>query len=237
MKNEREQTTRRSRCARRPIVDDRTRVFLCDPSHVDRANVEQFVADRFRDEYRAEVAAFLPTLMGIASASGALIGAIGVREARAGASLYLESYLDAPIETVLSAETGRSIERAAIAEIGNLASDAPGGGRILVTAFAHYLRALGLDWAVFTATRPLRNSFERLGVQLVDLGAASAARLSDDGASWGSYYSLDPRVSAVLIDDVCRLARTNRRFAGPMAPVRRAATRVGVDRRLAARAA
>lgn len=237
MRATRHDAKRNARRCRAALVDDRTRVFLCDPDHGERADLERFVVACYRREHDAEIAYFLPTLMGIEGADGRLLGAIGVRDATSPGPLFLETYLDEPVERGLARASGQDVAREAIAEIGNLASATPGGGRILVTAFAHYLDALGLEWAVFTATLPLRNSFRKLGVELLDLGAADPGRLPDRGLSWGRYYETDPRVTAVRIRDVCRLSRTHRRFAGPMGPVRRAALRVGIDRRGETRAA
>ena len=49
---------------------------------------------------------------------------------------------------------------------------------------------------VFTATRELRNSFRRLGLNPLRLARADPARLPDGGANWGSYYEHDPLVMA-----------------------------------------
>jgi hypothetical protein len=184
---------------RRTVLDPRdARVFLAGAGSPRRAALEAYVADRYREGHGAEVTRFLPTLMGVESPGIGVVGAIGVREAGA-ETLYLEQYLGEPVERALARATGGAPRREAIAEVGNLAGSLPGAGTVLIAAFAGYLDALGLGWAVFTGTRSLRNAFEGLGLAPADLGAADPARLPDGGASWGRYFATDPRVVAVRI--------------------------------------
>ncbi len=184
----------------------------------------------------ARVTEFLPLLMGVED-RGVVVGAIGLREGgqcEGGGQrdpLFLEAYLAEPAESLLSAALGRTVRRQDIAEIGNLASATPGGGRLLTAAFAAYLAEVGLDWAMFTATLPLRNGFARQGVPLIDLGPADGACLGSDVADWGRYYEADPRVTAVSIADVAAVTHTNPRLADCIEHLRGSARRAGVVRR------
>jgi hypothetical protein len=47
---------------------------------------------------------------------------------------------------------------------------------------------------VFTSTRLLLNSFDRLNIVTIALAQADPNRLPDRGASWGRYYESSPRV-------------------------------------------
>jgi hypothetical protein len=54
----------------------------------------------------------------------------------------------------------------------------------------------GADWALFTATAPLRRLLGRLDIPFVAMAAATADRVTD-AARWGRYYDCDPWVCAV----------------------------------------
>jgi hypothetical protein len=57
----------------------------------------------------------------------------------------------------------------------------------------------GFEWSFFTLTRRLSVLLDRLGLELVLLGDADAARV-EDPQSWGTYYRQNPRVYAVSRD-------------------------------------
>lgn len=124
--------------------------------------------------------------------------ALGYRRADS-EPLYLERYLDAPVEQVVSAILDRPTPRDAIIEIGNLAAD---DAFAMIELWGSVANDLGADHeiAVATLTAPLRAMFARIGVPLTLLGPASIAR-SDDPATWGRYYLGDPWVCAGVISE------------------------------------
>jgi len=164
-------------------------------THPARAAFEDFIAARFCRAYGARVTHFLPHLLGVSDGFAHWQAAAGYAAAGAQA-LFLEQYLDRPIERVLSAALGRPIARPGIVEVGNLAAVSAGMARLIIPQLARHLHRLGYVWVVFTATRALRNSFSRLGLRPLPLTRADPARLADGGASWGTYYDQDPVVMA-----------------------------------------
>lgn len=164
-------------------------------AHPARATFENFIAARFARAYGARVNHFLPHLLGIRDGLARWQAAAGY--AAAGEqTLFLEQYLDQPIERALAAALGRPIARPGIVEVGNLAAISAGMARTIIPQLARHLHRLGYIWVVFTATRALRNSFHRLGLRPLPLTRADPARLADGGASWGTYYDQDPVVMA-----------------------------------------
>ena len=164
-----------------------------------RREVETFIHDHFAQIHGADVRNFLPALMSLRSDDGRLLGALGLRRAATG-PLYLEHYLDRPIEQALAAAIGAPLARDGLVEVGNLAVGAPGGGRWLITALTAFLNAAGQQWAVFTCGPRLRNAFTRLGIELADLGPASIEQLpAGDAALWGDYYEQGPHVMAARV--------------------------------------
>ena len=112
--------------------------------------------------------------------------------------LFLEDYLDDPIERAVSEKIGIRVNRDRIVEIGAHAS---GQSRATVALWARTARHLNgiADVAVAVLTGPLRLMFGRLGIDIHDLGAADPARLPEGAADWGQYYDLQPRICAGLI--------------------------------------
>lgn len=173
----------------------RPRLEPVAPAHPQRASFEKFIAERFGRAYGARVMHFLPRLLGVRDALSSWQAAAGYGAA-AQASLFLEQYLDGPIEVVLERALGRPVPRAQVVEVGNLAAVSAGMARALIPMLARHLHRLGYRWVTFTATREVRNSFRRLGLRPLEVARADPDRLPDRGESWGSYYGRDPRVMA-----------------------------------------
>ncbi len=158
-----------------------------------RPELETFIADSFRSSYGAEVSHFSEVLLGVRDKDGRWMAALGYTPAALG-PLFLEHYLDAPVEAAISAHTHSPVDRATIVEVGNLAAHHPGAARSLIISTTHLLNSFGLRWVVFTATVSLLNSFSRLRLQPHVLAPADPARLPDGGELWGSYYDTQPKV-------------------------------------------
>jgi hypothetical protein len=167
-------------------------------AHHERGAVEQFIREGFESAYGARITACLPTLMALYR-NGQLAAACGLNPATT-PRLFLEHYLDAPVERVLSEISGRTVARQSIVEVGNLAVARPGYARQLIVHLTAHLRALGSGWVVFSAVPRLRNCFIRLGIPLVALAPAERERLPPGArAAWGTYYDGSPQVMAVAV--------------------------------------
>ena len=175
----------------------------------ERPDVEAFIRRGFEQAYGSRLEQLMPDLM-VLRRHSEIAAACGLRPA-ALANLFVEVYLDAPIERILATTADPTIARAEITEVGNLVIAQPGYARRLIVHLAAHLYARGTRWVVFTAVPALRNSFRRLGIPLLSLGPAEAARLSpDERARWGTYYEHLPVVTAVNVADafqaVCEAA-------------------------------
>lgn len=159
-----------------------------------RDEAESFIHDIFARRYGASVSSFAPRLLVLEQADR-IVAAAGWRGADSG-PLFLEHYLDRPIEVVMGQIIGRPVMRERIAEVGNLAADKPGSSLLIFSDLARRLDQSGHDWVVFTATRELLGMFARLGMPLLVLGLADPARLGPEAMAWGSYYESRPIVVA-----------------------------------------
>ena len=175
---------------------DSYELHLASPGSARRVALEQFVCQRFELQHGARIRHFMPCLFGLENQAGQLLGAVGVRSGNSG-PLFLERYLDEPIQSALGARLGNSVPgRGELVEVGNLAADSPGAARLLIVALTDLLVALGFRWVTFTGTPTLLNSFQRLGLTPIALGEADPARMGDELADWGSYYDNRPLVMA-----------------------------------------
>jgi len=159
-----------------------------------RKEAEAFIHRRFAERYGATVSAFAPNLV-LFEEAGRLVAATGWRAA-GHESLFLERYLDEPIEQSIASISPQPVARERIVEVGNLAADKAGGSLFVVLTLARHLNALGYEWVVFTATRELIGIFRKLGLSLLALAPADPGRLPEPADDWGSYYDSEPIVVA-----------------------------------------
>lgn len=169
------------------------RLERIDAHHWARVDVERFICQRFRRQYGARVTHFSPHLMAARDDKRQWKAAVGYTPA-ARHELFLEHYLDLPVEAALARAFDTAVTRDEVVEVGNLAADSPGAARRVIHQVTRYLHHAGFRWVVFTATRELANSFRRLRLIPTELAPADPMRLPDGGARWGSYYAHDPRV-------------------------------------------
>lgn len=170
---------------------------LCEVLQDDpcRAEVEAFIHGVFLERFGAHVRGFAPVLVALRDDQDRLLAAAGYRAADSG-PLFLERYLEQPIERHLQAASGAPVARARIAEVGHLAAVQAGEGRRLVGLMGLLLAEEGFDWIVSTLTKELRQLFVRLGVAPLALGVADPERLGEQAGDWGSYYDHRPLVHA-----------------------------------------
>jgi hypothetical protein len=185
-------------------VPSATRIVALDAAR--RTETEAFIRQVFARHYDARVASFAPELMlleqvGRSADSATSLGssriaaAAGWRGAACG-PLFLENYLDTPVQNLIGRLAGHPVARQRIAEVGNLASITPGGGVRVMLALAAHLDSLGYEWVVFTATQELIGIFTKLGLPPLALGIADPSRLGAAARDWGRYYDSRPVVVA-----------------------------------------
>jgi hypothetical protein len=155
--------------------------------------VRRFIADRYQAVHGAMPATDYPFYLMVAGEHGpcATLGYRPAGESR----LFLEQYLDDPIEQVLGARLGRVIERQSVVELGDHASISP------AATIALWRRAAGeligqAEFAVAVLTAPLRAMLRRLDMSILELAPASADRLGGSARDWGQYYASDPVLCA-----------------------------------------
>jgi len=159
----------------------------------DREEVSSFIRLNFRRAYGATLVHLMPRLFSLRDREGNIVAAFGLREA-AREPLFMETYLDHPVEHAISRHAGRKVSRASIIEVGNLATT-PGGARAMIVALTSHLFENSFDWIVFTGVATLRAAFHRLGLRPFVLAEASPDRLTESELLlWGDYFAARPVV-------------------------------------------
>jgi len=87
---------------------------LNDPHPEERLRVEAFVEATYARAYGSRISAHYPTLMSVQDHTGRIYAVVGFRFARESA-LFLEQYLDQPVETAIAAARGDAPAAAAAA--------------------------------------------------------------------------------------------------------------------------
>ena len=171
--------------------------FIVHQNHADRLEVEHFIRDIFASTYQATLTHFMPILVALRDADGSLMAAFGMRNATH-EPLFLEQYLDVPIEYLLSSQLYKTITRDEITEIGNLAVANPRNAGILIAHVIQQSLDMQVKWCVATAHRSLQNGLIKGGRDVFALHAADVGKLpKNEQALWGSYYDNQPQIIAV----------------------------------------
>lgn len=185
------QTAKRSLFDFRPPAVSVAHTIVGSPR---RAAAESFIRKVFARHYGAEVSSFAPNLM-LLEQERQIVAVAGWRSA-ATERLFLESYLDWPIELAMARLAGQPVRRERIVEVGNLAAEKNGSSVKVILTLAQHLDRLGYEWVVFTATSELIGIFSKLGLPLLALAPAQPGRLGEAAKRWGNYYDTQPIVVA-----------------------------------------
>jgi hypothetical protein len=174
---------------------DQTGLRLVRHDADDRAAVSEFIRAKFLKDHGAHLHRLMPALFSLRRPGDEIVAAFGLREARH-EPLFMECYLDEPVETRIARLSGRDVARDRIIEVGNLAA-APGGARAMIAALTKHLYESRTEWVTFTGVLALRHAFRRLGLRPLSIAAATPDRLSEaERALWGRYFESRPIVMA-----------------------------------------
>ena len=124
-------------------------------------------------------------------------------------ALFLELYLDRPVEQAVARRFLEPVDRGQVVEIGNLVSMLPGAAAMLFSLLPGLLEAAGVRWVTCTATPQVRAMLAKLGFPSTTICEADPAAVGDSVESWGSYYESRPLVIAGDVRLAAKLAARN----------------------------
>ncbi|MGH8121972.1 MAG: thermostable hemolysin, partial [Rudaea sp.] len=186
----------------------------------DRAIAEEFISRRFAQSFGARVEAFMPRLFTVRNQDGFICGAFGLRSATH--KLFVEHYINRPMEEVIAMRTGETILRHRLVEVGHLSGAFPSAMRATIRLLTECVHREGAAWIAFTGTSSVRNCFRRMGLSPIAIQVAAIENIPTDArAVWGNYHDHSPWVFVgsveegyrALIRDASRTARKIERIA------------------------
>lgn len=172
-----------------------------------RRSVENYIADKYHRVHGADLKEFLPVLVSIYQ-DDVPAGAFGLRPGHY-RPMFLEQYLDSPIEQQVASISRRPVDRCSLMEVGNLVASRNGYGSVLLITVAMSLAEAGYEWMVFTVTEQLERMMKRLCFTPHYLASANPDRLTSDKAIWGTYYENNPKVMVGSLKEVVAIVRNN----------------------------
>lgn len=162
---------------------------IVDSHAPERKKIEQFVKTTFKDSYDAEIETSYPSLLSVLNEQGEMLSALGVKNATGGKKLYLEQFLDNPIEKeIYNITFDENIDRSKIVEVGHLASNCGKASMFLFAATISFLTLGGFRYVVFTGSSFLARYFRILGIRVNRISDATTHNLTCKENNWGSYF-------------------------------------------------
>jgi hypothetical protein len=174
------------------LHERRCELFLAEQGDELYDRACDFVAGQFNHHFGATLSEFMPAMIGLLHA-GEIKAVAGYRQAGK-ESLFLEQYLDGPIEMAVASVLMQPVSRREIVEVGNLAAVDRDHASALMVLLADQFDQRGFAYLVCTGTRSLNRCLRRLGLQPSVIAVADPGRIQNDTASWGSYYDQAPVV-------------------------------------------
>jgi len=177
----------------------------------ERLLAEQAITQKFERAFGAHLTHFLPDLLRLNVAHE--LGAVaGIRAANCN-SLFLEQYLDRPVEQAIAGAFMMPVDRDQVVEVGNLAANVPGHACTLFAVLATVLSHAGYRWVACTATPQVAAMLKRLNFSAQTICSADPSRLDGGLENWGNYYSTRPQVIAGDVHLAAHQAATSPEFA------------------------
>jgi hypothetical protein len=189
------------------LVLPTTNCALLTTASPERKSLENYIADKFKRSHQASITEFMPQHFTI-QCENSIAAVAGIRKAK-DHNLFVEHYLDRPIEQELSQTHMRPIDRNGIIEIGNLVSTKAGASQLIFILLTAVLYEANYRWAIFTATEQVEQLLKTCPFRLYSLGKADASRLGKNAAQWGNYYENNPRLLTGDLADAMKQAQLN----------------------------
>ena len=171
-------------------------------THPARHNIETFIANGFATRYDAHISSFMPMLFALeVNGIKAAVGTRCCATHNTHHALFIEQYLDIPIEVALEAHE-IFVQRGDIVEVGNLFSSSSRYTLPLLLSLFFLFSQVGKKYLVFSATTQVQQLLQGAGISLTTLAHADVNKLAADRDDWGSYYDTAPQVMALSLQEV-----------------------------------
>lgn len=156
-----------------------------------------FVHDQYRHHFDCDLKQFMPSHL-VLFQDNEILAVAGFRAADT-EPLFLEQYLDVPIETFIDSRLGRAPGREKIVEVGGFAAKDHSSALQLMLALSLKLYDLGFECLVCAANSPIRRCLKLSGFIWEVLGEVDPSRVDARANNWGRYYQSRPQLLAGVI--------------------------------------
>lgn len=153
-----------------------------------------FVCNQYKQHFNCDLRHFMPNHL-VLQKGDAVMAVAGFRNASTG-PLFLEQYLDEPVEDLLLEKMNQFRNRDEIVEVGGFAAVDRLSALQLMLHLSAQLNELEYKTLVCAANKPIQQCLKRSGFSWVVLGEARADRVSQQENDWGSYYRSKPALLA-----------------------------------------
>lgn len=174
---------------------DQLSLITIEPNDKSWPSIIEYVHERYEKAFAANLNSYMPHFMALMDKDHSVKSLCGYREAKSG-PLFLENYLDSPVEALLTQSFETEIRRDSIIEFGQLASFSRGISAYHFLLMTEALVELGYEWCIFTATDVLHALITHMGLETHLIAYADASRVSNATKIWGHYYEHNPRIVA-----------------------------------------
>ena len=163
-----------------------------------RSQLETYIAEKYEQAHKASISKFMPILLEMTK-EGESQAALGLRPGHY-KPMFLEQYLDSPIEQQIAKLAKQPIDRCSLIEVGNLVVTQRRAGLLLFVILGKLVAEAGYEWLIFTVTGEVERLLRSLGFDPQYLVAADPARVKGGTENWGHYYDNNPRVMVINLE-------------------------------------
>jgi len=171
---------------------------LIELAHAEYQEAVAFARSRYQETIDCRLDTFYPKFLARFE-HGSIVALLGIRCAGRGA-LFLEQYLDQPVELTLDAINLGGFQRSQIAEVGGLAAQGVRQATRLMEDVRSVLAQSEVEVVVCTANDATQFCLKRIGVNYLVLAEASESCLTNHQTDWGRYYQGSPKVLAGRVE-------------------------------------
>jgi len=179
--------------------------LLINENHPLRKQAEAHIKNIYLKKYTAFITEFPPLILALTDDCGKITCAAGVRFSTSG--FFSNCYLSLPLEQRVSDVFKTRFSCDDILEITTLASNKSGQLFPFISEVIKLARKFRKPVGIFTITQQLQKILLHAGMPLVKIASADISAVSVP-EQWGSYYTQDPAVFAVLDSNKAPLSLT-----------------------------
>ncbi len=154
--------------------------------------VEDYIYRSFKKKYSANVKYSFPYVLTL-NYKKRICAAAGIRLAESG-PLFLERYLQYPVEQETGMCFKTAVRRESIVELSNIISVWRGNNKLLLMLLIDLLHKVNREWLLLLSNREVEDALKKINFTTIRLSDISAKILNGEKEQWGSYFNDNSRI-------------------------------------------